>query len=189
MWNKQHPDLIVIAKDWNDLEPFLQVVRKQAGHRRIDLDIEVHGEDSGLYLQYVKDNKRCTYQATMGYLCNEIDRILPVKKTTVYLEACYSGRAYKNTMRHNGNLWVDGGFAFDDYEYDRAPLYPIYGVGSREPGFGNLVYLQHKYNVYLSYEDLRRYETEPLDPKDAAQWSQEQEVLYRAFELLYYYGS
>ena len=184
-WDKYNPDYLFVARDWNDFEPFVQEVKRQAGSRDIELDVDVHGEDYGLYLEYRALHQgsfqRVSYRSTVGYMVKSIDRYLSGNHPVVYLEACYSGRAYKNTIRRNPVFKGDGDIS-DNYR--TIPRFPIYGVGSRTINYGNFIYLQKYYNTRVFFEDLRKYERMPLDTKETDMRSAINQVLRMSWVTL-----
>lgn len=173
-WQYTKPDLLWEAKDWEDFDEFLDTVKRRAGHRRIELDIDSHGDKTGLYLQYIKYNKETShieggsYRATFGYICNLIDTRLDPRKVTVYSEACYAAVAYVETIRSNAAPYQFGGTIQD---HPDVPIYPIYGE-SNIANWGNSIYLGHKYGVTSFFSDIRQYETKILPPMDENDQSQ-----------------
>lgn len=160
-WERLHPDLMYLSEteSFLDVPDFLTKAHKLAGKQDVDLDFDVHGEEWGL--STTRTPERDDQNASVGYLCNAIDKEFDPKHVTVFLEACYAGRAYANTIRDN-NSTLSGSF----YEnHSGTPEYPIYGIGSGTPNFGNFIYCQYISGIKVSYEDLRRYETSPVDER------------------------
>lgn len=164
-WKIEPVDYRVTARDWSQLDQFLMYTAMHAHGREVILDIDVHGDENGLYLQWMERYGSMSFvesrRATVGYLFSKIDQYFPQGNVTVLLEACYAGRAYKNTIRNN--LPVPGDAVAD---YVSTPAYPVWGVGNETSNFGNHIYLQYKYpDQRMFFEDMRNYEFKPLAAK------------------------
>ena len=161
-WPSFKPDYLYVAHDWNKFDEFLQDVRRKAGNREIDLDIEAHG----LYylsLDYPDwaTSKMVSKKATMGYVLNHIEKQLKGKKFNLFIEACYGGHVYKRTIR--GNTPAEGVLVED---HPKVPNYPIWGGTFNHMNIANMVYIQRKTQVLYATNDLRRWETEEGEKLD-----------------------
>lgn len=184
-WYKQNPDLLYLAKSWSNLDDFLLLVREQAKNRPILIDIDCHGEDGGLYIQYDLDKDEFfTERASVGFVLNRIESYIRKDKLTVLFEACYAGRAYKNTLKNNKFITLYG----DNYRGDR-PSYPVYGIGSSYKNISNFIFLQYKYKVRPYFVDLRRYQLESLGAKDTNKDSKDHTLITYLWRVFYLYGT
>lgn len=150
--NKYHPDLLWVSHGFDDFDDFCRETRRRAGERPIVLDLDVHGNDDGLYAYPEVNGSFKTSHTTMGYIVNQLVYFLGDKHPVVLLEACYAGNAYQNTIRNNSR---------DELNYNPLPPFPIYGTGSGSVNWGTTVFIQYKYNLRLYFEDLRLYEQIP----------------------------
>lgn len=183
-WVKYKPDLFFQASKWEDFENFLLIVKKRAGNRPVVIDIDSHGNDSGLWLEY-KDIYGVPFSdgASVGYIAKKIqDSKIKQKRLKVLLEACFAGRAYKFTIRNNKNL------SADYCNFEKIPKYPIYGIGDSHPNFGNLIYLQYRYNFQTYFVDLRSYEYTNLKDKVDEKSSKEDNIIRLFWTFLFTYG-
>lgn len=158
-WDRFDPDKLVLAKEWSQLEPFLDLVAKEAGNKPIILDIECHGNDSSGLLSTDIDGSDI---ASLGWLLKKIDSKLHGKDLTMVLEACYPSQCMERSLkvlRHleYKNIHLD---SFDD------PItFPIYSnLGN--VNYNNLVYLQYHFNVRLYFQDLRDKAGQLPEPAD-----------------------
>lgn len=180
-WRGLNPDLEVYTTSWGDFDSFCRVVNHEAKDRPIIIDIDSHGDDVGLILATPTE----AHIASLGYIVKEIHKRLPHRQVTLLIEGCYSGRAYKRTIR--GNKWFpkDPEDQIDNYE--EIPDFPIYGIGSDTVNFGNFIFLQNKMQSYFYYEDLRQYEYEDLKPKITNEADTRVINEYKTFILLRFY--
>jgi hypothetical protein len=163
LWSKfdKEIDLFFVSENFADFPVFLEIVRQKAGKRHIDLDLDMHGNDSGLAMFDGETHPNTPNSiASVGYICNKIDERLDPKRVTLLLESCYSGRALAYTLNKN-SPW-DGKF-FEDHP--ARPKYPIYGIGAKSVSIGNLIYLQYRSGKQFVIEDIRRYEHDDLGEK------------------------
>jgi hypothetical protein len=162
-WVGKPVNYLQIGYSWRDLDSFLSEVAQRAdASDNVVIDIDCHGSDGGLWLQYEDPtkNKWISRGCSVGYVVNEIDKYLSDKNVTLLLEACYSGRAYRKTIRKN-EPWFRGGYIPADHI--GVPRFPIYGIGSSTVNFGNYIYLQYTHpEQRLHFEDLRHYEKDVL---------------------------
>lgn len=149
-WPTINPDLLVVAFDWDHFDDFLRTIKKQARGRKIEIDIECHGDDQ-LMLQYpdARAGLMVTAPTTMGYIVNHIERILGKEKVTLILECCYAGKVYKNSIRNNK----------EGENCNHVPQFPIYGGSFNHMSLNNLIYLQYVTKCHRYFEDVRTYET------------------------------
>lgn len=155
-WGKFKPDLFVTSGDWEDLDNFLKLAKRNAGNRPLVIDIECHGSPvSGcLYLQYSSFGESISDGCSMGYLVKHIDSYFHNKKNlTVCLEACYSAVVASRTLVNKMYLESD---EFHVDSFNAIPTFPIYGIG-QTANYNNLIYMQFKYGVHYSFHDLREY--------------------------------
>lgn len=151
-WKKFRPDLYKEARNWEDFERFLEEVSLKAGNREIILDLDIHGNDEGWIV--IRKEKFSTKSdvsfASTGYVFNRIDEVLGRRVKLVLLESCYSRVAIERTFR-TPKFFENTREA--PYKGTK-PEYPIYGIG-RTIGIDNLVFLQYRTNLRVSFEDLR----------------------------------
>jgi len=186
-WRKYNPDLYFVASDWDDFDVFLKEIKERSGHKPVVIDLDVHGADGWLYLQYGSGyGEPLTYQASLGYVCNEIDKYLPPKRVIFLLEACHPEVVYKNL--HNPIFIHDGGDLVEPYKSNTAPPYAIWAVG-RTFNFGNLIFLERKYNVYAGFMDMRLFEDRPVEIQDNNLNSAENVTLYGVWKMLLTFGA
>lgn len=184
-WPSYSPDYLYVAHEWEKFDDFLKDVRRKAGNRPIDLDIEAHGLQY-LSLDYLDwaTGKMVSKQATMGYVLNHIEKHLKGKKFTLYIESCYGGNVYKGTIRNN--VKVPGVMVED---HPKVPTYPVWGGTFEHINVANMVYIQQKTQVRYATNDLRRWETEegpPLDFSDGpGSWIAQLEEIW-SFLCQYY---
>jgi hypothetical protein len=192
-WKKYDPDLFFTGADWRDFSTFLYVVKKKAGNRPIIIDVDCHGFDN-LAMQYkdIADNEE-NHQASLGYICNEIDRQnLNEKKLTLILEACFAGRVYKKSMRGadphlNAVLNLNIGDKWENY--NKIPKYPILGMDAQHFNVCNFSYLQYRYNFRPYLKDLRMYEDiQELPEPDLNHFSPEVATIKSLWATLFLYG-
>lgn len=183
-WDKYHPDLVFVAPNWEQFDLFLEIVKKKAGKRKILLDIDTHGDDGGFFIQFFdRYGQFYSSGASMGYIVNHVEKYLDEKKVTLIMEGCFSGRAYKNTIRDN--------FGVDPLRENHKGItvMPIYGIGSVHYNVGNFIYLEYKYNIRPFFEDLRHYELDELEVKDLSTNSPEMLLIRELWGILFLYGA
>lgn len=191
-WSFIHPDYLCTAFNWAQLDDFLQSTKRNAHGRPIEIDFDCHGAPGGLYLKYPSQYHGDHYEthlASMGYICNHIDKYFNSKKITVIIEACYSGRVYQETIRNNAGV-TDVPDSLTEITTERCiedhlgiPQYPIYGVGLNIPGIDNFVYLEYITKIRPYFMDLREIETMKDQIQPATEELQEAAVMdERLFE-------
>lgn len=175
MYGKVPKDFIYMAEDWDNFPEILRAIKKSSNGKKIVLNLMVHGENDGLYFQWITQREYNegsknyhTDRASFGYVINNIERILG-NDVVVFVEACYSGRAYKNTIRNCKRY-----SPYDNVEdYNKIPIFPIYGIGSAAANAGPLSLLQYNGDISIPednlFEDLRVYDlytpnSKTLDP-------------------------
>lgn len=184
-----HPDIIVVANTWDDFDPFLKRIKKEAKHKKIDLEILCHGTlENGIFICHKEENNKRMYEATMGFVVNEITNNLPVKKVTCYLESCFADRVYQHTIRGNPEEYIYDGSAYENF--DEYPAFPIIALSHGQPNWGNLVYLCEKHHVDLGQEDVRVYEIKLLELPDTREVkdSTSQAISRLTFIILHTFG-
>lgn len=187
-WDKYHPDLYFVATAWKDLDNFLYLVKKQAHGRKIVIDVDSHGSPDTklLYLQYVDPHGNLwSSQTTTGYIINRIDASLGKENKVLILEACFAGNCYKSTMRGNKTSTKEADKIFN---HPGVPKFPVYGV-SNIANYNNTCFLQYKYHVNVSIEDLRKYETTLLAPPDETEGSDRLVAILVTRRILFYFGA
>lgn len=161
MWTQEHPDIMVIGKDWRYLDEFLKKVQDKYNNdsKELLIDIDCHGCASNGLL-YLDD----THKASMGSVLSRIEAFFPNRPNMVVVcEACYSGRCYKLTSRGSKDSDLPG-------EITGPPPFPVYGVFDWSVNVGNLQYLQYINHEHKFQVDLRDYEFERLHPVAVHQW-------------------
>lgn len=154
-WTKHDPDLVYTPTTWAEFDVFLDILDKSAApDQEIDIDLAIHGKDY-LYIQ----TKTSLSKASMGFVVNHIESKFKKGRVRCFCEACYSPYVYITTIRNN-NLNVKS--SVDKMENaNHVPSFPIYGLENNTTGFVGLIYLQNKYKVFYSFQDLRLLELEP----------------------------
>lgn len=157
------PDLLHKSINFSDFDDFLDKAIALSGNRPLVIDLSFHGNEEGLYLQrgfiINKVDIGIDDRASFSYIIKHLEAKYKIKQFTVLTEACQSGRSYKYTSKTSFKF-----SPFDNVEaYYKVPSFPIYGVGSKSNNWGLNVYLQYKYGFRRWWEDLRVYETKPLD--------------------------
>lgn len=177
-WDHERLSYYETGKTWGSFDGFCRRAAHLAKGRPVVLDLDVHGNDGGLFLDYseVVKGKQVfrTYRASFGFIVNCIERNFAPGQVTLMTEACYSGRAYYYTMRNNP-LDMTLGCRIENHK--DVPKFPIIGVGSITSNYGNLIFLEfidplHK----LRSEDLRQYEFRKPGPKYRSQSPQDRAV-------------
>lgn len=166
MYYKVESDYKITLEDWNDFDIVLDSIKESAKGKPILLSLMVHGGDSGLFFQWEENysNTRHSDRASFGYVIKQIKKHLGSQVKLVVVESCYSGRAYKNTIRNNVVMSLADNI--DDYE--SIPDIPIYGIGSASSNCGPLVYLQlrDKFRIPNCFQDLRDYDNLQKKPRE-----------------------
>lgn len=102
----------------------------------------------------------------MGFVLNHIEKYLDTKTLLLSFEACFSGDAYKNTIR--GAKVVNPEDNIEDHL--TVPSYPIYGVGQGYSNIGPIEYLSVRHRFYRYFKDLRQWDrlgrNKPLKPEE-----------------------
>jgi hypothetical protein len=164
-WEKIQPDMLYTGATWDDFPVFLELVRHAAKDKEIIIDVSSHGSDTTglLYIDYEAFGYEMTYEASMGYIINEIEKKLP-KVKALFLEACYSEMVMersltkKNLADSNHELGCAEGSHIE--ASDQYINFPVYGVGS-SLNYNNTCFLQWYYNVRAYFYDLRQFINHP----------------------------
>lgn len=156
-WPSIKPDNFCLAFDWSQFDDFLRKTKKEANGRPIEIDIDCHGNETGLVISY--DDGRTglpvAKNTSMGFIVNHIETILHGEKVTLLIECCYSGRVYKETIRASKS----------GESCNHVPQFPIYGGSFNHMNLNNFIYIQYKTKCHRYFEDLRKYETKEGDMK------------------------
>lgn len=157
-------DYLISPNNWDELDAVLWDIGKRSQGQPIFLDYMVHGDESGLQMRW--DDQMVYYDdASVGYVLNHTAKMLQGRSVVICFESCYSGRAYKYTVR--------GGHkhrAQDNVEdFAGVPLFPVYGTGDDHSTVGQPMYLQYLHNFRSWWVDLRVYDplgqNKPCSPK------------------------
>lgn len=188
-WDKYKPDLIFTASSWDDFPLFCKMVKQAAkGRQDVYIDIDCHGSDIDgmLYLQYAAFQQLYSYKASIGYVLNEL-AAAKIKPTKMLLEACYSEIVMESGIRNTdfAQTSLIPGDQVEDCKLKEIK-YPIYGIG-KTVNISNLIYLQDKYNVHASFQDMRPYINKPVAKPDKD--SRIEYKLRALFTFLYTYGT
>lgn len=160
--------------EWDQLPAELDQIVSKAGTRPIVLDLYVHGNDAGLYLVEqtgtIYQSEEHSDRASFGWVANLIKQKFAGHHFMVMTEACYSGRAYKNTIR-GGTMQSP----YDNIEdCPGVPSFPIFGTGDSFSAVGPIMYLQWKHNFRRFWVDLREYDPlgkdKPLSLKEPCKY-------------------
>jgi len=179
-WPSLNVDCLYLAMDWEHFDDFLRKVKKEAGGRPIELDIECHG-DKALLLQYpdARTGEMVTKSTTMGYVINHIERYLGRERVTLIMECCYAGSVYKTTIRQNK----------EGENCNHIPQFPVYGNSFNHMNLNNLVYIQYKTRCHRYFEDLRAFELKAgpkdMDRNENSEDHKRMATLYRILASLY----
>jgi len=186
-WKDKHIDASMESRSWTSFDAFCADVSQRAAGRPVLMDVDVHGNSDGFFLTWKdkptakEDNREC--KASMGFIANVLDRHFLPGQLTFLTEACYSGRAYKYTIRNNSSYRMEEDEFMEDHP--GVPTYPCYGIGSRTTNSGNLVFLVYERGNTdpVHIEDLRIYETLPLGFKEPC-WSLREYMVFQEWQYL-----
>ncbi len=192
-WADYSPDLKYVYKSWSDFPKFLDRAKKNAGHKKLVIDLDIHGGFDGFYVSFktIKTvkidlfNNTCLYipfetydyeRASMGYIYTELEKRFKNRKNlTVLCEACYPGNNYYTIRKNYKDIYSN---EFDSVNYSYYPDIPIYCLGSGVQNPDITMYLQYRYNLRKWWEDIRKYETAiPLVLDSYTQEIHTQEIL------------
>lgn len=159
-------DFVAAPQTWDEIPKILQKIKSQAGDRPILLDFFVHGNEQGLHLVEVTGNIFLGVieyhdRATFGWVLGTVERELSGSRIALLFESCFSGRAYKKTIRGAGFY-----SPYDNVgDYLVVPGFPIYGAGDSFSCVGPIMYLQWQYQFQKYWVDLRDYDPLGKDRK------------------------
>jgi hypothetical protein len=182
-WDKVKPNFYVESGDWENLDPFLEDVKRKAGRRPLIIDIECHGSPvtGMLVIQYSSFGRDQSDTASMGYVMKKImARFKDKKNLEVCLEACHSSVCWDKSLNLGATI------ESEDFHVDspKEPVpFPVYGVGPTV-NVNNFVITQRLVNIRPFFYDLRTY-TEGKEPELS---KESQDAIVAAFRMLYLWG-
>jgi len=185
-WKKISPDLYVRTSDWRVLDSFLERAKTESAGREIVIDIQCHGNSSGISLLGLKvgsvNNHEIWDTASLGYVVNHIERVFPNQHVVICLEACFAAKVYKDSIRNTPNLTGN-----NIESCDHTPIYPIYGMVESFANYNNLTFLQYMHGIRCYMKDLRQYEfVDHIEP--ANEDSEDQKIIEHCWLVLQSFG-
>lgn len=183
-WDKVKPSLYYESTDWENLDAFLAMTKKEAGNRPLVIDIECHGDPTTgmLVLGWSAFGESMDDTASMGYVVSAIDKQFHKKKNLqVCFEACFSQICMEKTLINGAEI------EHEDYHvksFKDKILFPCYGIGTMA-NWNNTVILEFLTGVRPYFVDLRDFigqHHEPVFDKEL-----DKNTLF-VFRILYLYS-